>query len=58
MKTNTPLLPLLIGAFLSTAAVPAMSQTLVLGAGFADFANGESDDQGLINLDYQHKPFH
>ena len=58
MKTKTPLLPLLIGAFLSTAAVPAMSQTLVLGAGFADFAYGESDDQGLINLDYQHKPFH
>lgn len=34
------------------------AQTLILGAGYADFSNGQSLDQGLISLEYQHRPFH
>ncbi|MEX0316567.1 MAG: acyloxyacyl hydrolase [Ruegeria sp.] len=39
-------------------ATSVQAQTLIVGAGYADFSFSQSLDQGLISLEYQHRPFH
>lgn len=34
------------------------AQTLILGAGYADFSDSQSQDQGLISLEYHHRPLY
>ncbi|WP_298849800.1 acyloxyacyl hydrolase [uncultured Ruegeria sp.] len=41
-----------------SASVTGNAQTVVFGAGYADFSDDASEDQGLISLEYQHSPFH
>ena len=33
------------------------AQSLILGAGYADFQHEQSQDQGVLSLEYQHTPF-
>ncbi len=40
------------------AAPAAQAQSLVFGAGFSDFSDSQSDDEAVISLEYQHRPFH
>jgi len=35
-----------------------MAQDWTVGAGFADFSNGLSQDGGILALEYHHVPFH
>ncbi|GAA6158792.1 hypothetical protein NBRC116589_09660 [Ruegeria sp. HU-ET01832] len=43
---------------LLVAATSVQAQSVIFGAGFADFSNGNGDDQGVFSLEYQHRPFH
>ncbi len=45
-------------AVLALSAGAAHAQSIILGAGFADFSDSDSDDNALIALEYQHRPFH
>jgi len=36
----------------------AHAQSIVFGAGYADYSDSASEDQGIIALEYHHKPFH
>ncbi len=36
----------------------AQAQSLIFGAGYADFSDDAADDQALVSLEYQHQPFH
>ncbi|WP_170344935.1 acyloxyacyl hydrolase [Ruegeria atlantica] len=50
---------LLLGAVLTVSTfAAAQAQTVVFGAGYADYSEDTSEDQGLISLEYQHSPFH
>ncbi|WP_299640728.1 acyloxyacyl hydrolase [uncultured Ruegeria sp.] len=49
---------LLTAVLASTASVSAHAQTIVFGAGYADFSEDVSEDQALVSLEYQHRPFH
>ncbi|WP_245222587.1 acyloxyacyl hydrolase [Ruegeria sp. HKCCSP351] len=42
----------------ATACVSAQAQTIVFGAGYADYSEDTSEDQGLISIEYHHAPFH
>ncbi|MGI9367233.1 MAG: acyloxyacyl hydrolase [Ruegeria sp.] len=39
-------------------ATAVHSQTLILGAGYADYSDSSSEDQAIISVEYQHNPFH
>ncbi|MES0864029.1 acyloxyacyl hydrolase [Ruegeria sp. SCPT10] len=41
----------------ATPAV-AQAQTVIFGAGYADYSDSASVDQGIVSLEYQHRPFH
>ncbi|MEX0351467.1 MAG: acyloxyacyl hydrolase [Paracoccaceae bacterium] len=43
---------------LSAGATVAQAQSLILGAGYADYSNNEGKDQAIFALDYHHSPFH
>ncbi|SCZ64658.1 acyloxyacyl hydrolase [Epibacterium ulvae] len=43
--------------FGAVAPSTASAQSLVFGAGFADFSAGEADDGAIVSLDYLHTPF-
>lgn len=49
---------LLAAALAVSTYATAQAQTVVFGAGYADFSEEASKDQGLISLEYQHSPFH
>ena len=49
---------LALSAVLALSAGMAHAQSIVLGAGFADFSDRDSDDHALVALEYQHRPFH
>ncbi|MCL6283831.1 acyloxyacyl hydrolase [Ruegeria sp. 2012CJ41-6] len=50
---------ILLAALLLTAgANVAQAQSLIVGAGYADFSNNRGKDQALFALDYHHSPFH
>ncbi len=40
------------------AGTSAQAQSIVLGAGYADFSNSAGEDQAIFSLEYQHRPFH
>ncbi|KUJ81376.1 acyloxyacyl hydrolase [Ruegeria profundi] len=44
-------------AFIATAQI-AQAQSLVFGAGFADFSSGGAKDRAAFSLEYQHRPFY
>ena len=48
----------LASALLAATATTAQAQSVVFGAGYADFSSSGSDDQAIFSLEYQHKPFH
>lgn len=52
MKSLLVFLALFLG---STAA---QSQTVVFGAGYADFSDNDAEDQAAVSLEYQHRPFY
>lgn len=52
MKAPLTLIALL--AFASTA----QAQSVIVGAGYADYSDSQSVDQAIFSLEYQHKPFH
>ncbi|WP_299943547.1 acyloxyacyl hydrolase [uncultured Ruegeria sp.] len=49
---------LVILAFALTAATAAQAQSIIFGAGYADYANSDGEDQAIFSLEYQHRPFH
>lgn len=52
MKTLIIIIALIAGASLANA------QSLVVGAGFADFSGGSAEDHAAVSLEYQHRPFY
>ncbi len=49
---------LLVLAFTLAAAGAAQAQSVIFGAGYADYSAGSGDDQAIFSLEYQHRPFH
>lgn len=49
---------LLASAALSAFATMAPAQSVIFGAGYADFSDSFSVDQAIFSLEYQHRPFH
>jgi len=49
---------LLLASVATAIATTLQAQSIILGAGYADFSNSQSEDQALIALEYQHRPFH
>lgn len=49
---------LIILAFTLAAASAAQAQSVVFGAGYADYSNSNGEDQTVFSLEYQHRPFH
>ncbi len=49
---------LLVPALILAAATTAQAQSIVFGAGYADYSAGGGDDQAIFSLEYQHRPFH
>ncbi|NVO57125.1 acyloxyacyl hydrolase [Rhodobacteraceae bacterium B1Z28] len=49
---------ILASVLLAAAATTAQAQSVIFGAGYADFSNSDSDDLAIFSLEYQHKPFH
>lgn len=49
---------LALSTVLSLCAGMTQAQSLILGAGFADFSDSGADDHALFALEYQHRPFH
>ncbi|WP_037312003.1 acyloxyacyl hydrolase [Ruegeria halocynthiae] len=47
-----------LSAALLLAANAVQAQSIVVGAGYADFSASDSDDQAIFSLEYQHRPFH
>ncbi|SMO88567.1 acyloxyacyl hydrolase [Ruegeria faecimaris] len=47
----------LMSTLLATTTM-AHGQSIVLGAGYADFTHTSSNDQAVVSLEYQHSPFH
>ncbi|MGR3617538.1 MAG: acyloxyacyl hydrolase [Paracoccaceae bacterium] len=45
-------------AGLTAFSTPVLSQSLVLGAGFADFSSSRSADDAVASVEYHHTPFH
>ncbi|RLJ98969.1 acyloxyacyl hydrolase [Ruegeria conchae] len=50
--------PLVILAFALAAATSAQAQSIIFGAGYADYSHSDGDDQAIFSLEYQHRPFH
>ena len=48
---------LIFTAFLLSAAT-AHAQSVIFGAGYADFSDSNGEDQAIFSLEYQHNPFH
>lgn len=49
---------LLTSTALFLAATSVQAQSVIFGAGYADFSNGNGEDQAVFSLEYQHRPFH
>lgn len=49
---------LLFLVFALVAATAAQAQSVIFGAGYADFSASEGEDQAVFSLEYQHRPFH
>ncbi|MDA7964688.1 acyloxyacyl hydrolase [Ruegeria sp.] len=49
---------LIIAALGLLAAGSVQAQSIIFGAGYADFSDSQSVDQALFSLEYQHRPFH
>jgi hypothetical protein len=49
---------LFASAAVFTVATTAQAQSIILGAGYADYSSSNSEDLGIISLEYQHRPFH
>ena len=49
---------LVILTFALAAATSAQAQSIIFGAGYADYSNSDGDDQAIFSLEYQHRPFH
>lgn len=49
---------LIASVIAAVVATSSHAQSIILGAGFADFSNSNSEDQALLSLEYQHRPFH
>ncbi len=49
---------LVILAFALTAATAAQAQSIIFGAGYADYSSAESEDQAIVSLEYQHRSFY
>ncbi|EEE37806.1 hypothetical protein RKLH11_1643 [Rhodobacteraceae bacterium KLH11] len=45
-------------AFALIASSAAQAQSVIFGAGYADYSNSNGDDQAIFSLEYQHNPFH
>ena len=52
MKKTIAVLALMLGA------QAAQAQSIVFGAGFADFSHSAASDEAAFSLEYQHRPFH
>jgi len=52
MKSLALSLALLLGC------TAAQAQSIVFGAGYADFSDDEAEDQAIFSLEYQHRPFY
>lgn len=50
--------PFVIAVFTLFAATVAQAQSVIFGAGYADYSNSSGDDQAIFSLEYQHRPFH
>ncbi|WP_170339911.1 acyloxyacyl hydrolase [Ruegeria arenilitoris] len=44
-------------AFLAFSTA-AQAQSVIFGAGYADYSDSSSIDQAIFSLEYQHRPFH
>ena len=40
------------------AAGSVQAQSIIFGAGYADYSDSQSVDQAILSLEYQHRPFH
>ncbi len=49
---------LLIAAAAASVTTSASAQSIIFGAGYADYSDSQSEDQAIFSLEYQHKPFH
>ncbi|WP_298936600.1 acyloxyacyl hydrolase [uncultured Ruegeria sp.] len=49
---------LLVSAVAIGAATAAPAQSIIFGAGYADYSDSMSEDQAILSLEYQHSPFH
>lgn len=49
---------LLVSVAILAAASAAQAQSLIFGAGYADYSDSQSVDQAIFSLEYQHRPFH
>lgn len=49
---------LFVSVALFLAATSAHAQSVIFGAGYADFSNGNGDDVAVFSLEYQHSPFY
>ncbi len=49
---------LLTTAVFLTFASAAQAQSIIVGAGYADFSDSASADQAIFSLEYHHRPFH
>ncbi|KUJ78661.1 acyloxyacyl hydrolase [Ruegeria profundi] len=43
---------------LMLVAQTAQAQSIVVGAGYADFSHSAASDEAVFSLEYQHRPFH
>ncbi len=49
---------LIVLVFTLIAATTAQAQSVIFGAGYADFSSSNGEDQAIFSLEYQHRPFH
>ncbi|KUJ80389.1 lipid A 3-O-deacylase [Ruegeria marisrubri] len=50
--------PLIVSLAMLASASVANAQSLIFGAGYADYSHEMGDDQAIVSLEYQHRPFH
>lgn len=44
-------------ALVATIASPALSQEIILGAGYTDYSRGGAENGAVLSLEYAHSPF-
>lgn len=57
-RQSTVMKSFVYSAALLVSATAVQAQSVIFGAGYADFSSGASDDHGIASVEYHHRPFH